>query len=209
MILLALISISILGGCGNRHKFYDLETELGDKLTFEIYLSGNLHGMYPTYFINSDELEGRVYFVNEDTKKLPDEPLSSFEEVGSFENTNFYRFLDHIIWVNDNQYLGWFASAYNIGNYRVFSSIYGDGTDYMNAVDEAMTDMLLTENIDYIYQVGTVLAEKKNNDMRPLLERYAIGDFSDAEMLSFNESTHTQDEIIQWAKEMLEQYFSS
>lgn len=211
MILLALISISVLNGCGNKHKYYDLETTLGDKLTFEIYLSGNLHGLYPTYCIDGDNLKGRVYFRYYYTKSetLPDDPLSSFEEMGRYGDTNFYRFLDDeaIIWVNSNKYLGWFDATENMSSYLLEAGISENDTDYMNAIDEARADMLLTENIDYIYQVGTVLAQKESNDIRPLLERYELGDFSDGEISSFNESTHTQEEIIQWAKEMLEQYY--
>ncbi len=199
----------ILSGCGNRHRFYDLETELGDKLTFEIYLSGNLHGMYPHYIIDSDYLEGRISFTDRESETLPDDPLSSFEELGNFGNTNFYKFQEHIIFVNGSKYLSWFDSTYDMWSYKLFLDIYGYDLGYMNAIDEAMANMLLTENIDYIYQVGSVLAEKKSNDIRPLLERYALSNFSDAEMSSFNESEHTQEEIIQWAKDMLEQYFSS
>lgn len=209
MFFLVLMLIFVFSGCGNRHKFYDLDTTLGDKFTFEIYLSGNMHGMYPNYIIDGDDLKGRICFVNRESETLPKDPLSSFEEVGRLGNTNFYRFQDHIIWVNSNKYLGWFASNAVMWSYKLDLAMYGDGSDYISAVDEAMADILLTENIDYIYRVGSVLAEKKSTDMRSLLERYVIGDFSDAELSSFNESTHTQEDIIQWAKEMLEPYFSS
>ena len=203
--------MSALNGCGNRHRFYDLETELGDKLTFEIYLSGNLHGMYPTYCVDGDDLKGRVYFRYYERETLPNDPLSSFEEIGNFGNTNFYRFLDGdtIIWVNGNKYLGWFDATCNMSSYQLEVGISANDTDYMNTIDEVRKDMLLTENIDYIYQVGSVLAEKKSKDIEPLLEKYALGDFSSAEILSFNESTHTKDEIIQWAKELLEEYYCS
>ncbi len=110
MILFALILMGTLTGCSNRHKLFDLETTLGDNLTFEIKLSGNLHGMYPTYRINSNDLEGLIYFkdYSNESGKLPINPRRSFQEVGRYGDTNIYEFLngDVIIWVNGNKYLG-------------------------------------------------------------------------------------------------------
>ncbi len=90
-----------------------------------------------------------------------------------------------------------------MSSYRLELSIPDDNTDYMNAIDKARADMLLTENIDYIYPIAPVVYQKNSDDIKPLLERYANGNFSDAELHSLNESSHTQEEIIQWAKELL------
>ena len=40
-----------------------------------------------------------------------------------------------------------------------------------------------------------------------LLERYTTGDFSEKELESFEGSSHTKEEIKQWAAEMLAVYY--
>ena len=40
-----------------------------------------------------------------------------------------------------------------------------------------------------------------------LLERYTTGDFSEKELESFKDSSHTKEEIKQWAAEMLAVYY--
>ena len=41
----------VFSSCGNKHKYYTFETELGDTFCLEVYLRGNFHGMYPRYLI--------------------------------------------------------------------------------------------------------------------------------------------------------------
>lgn len=199
-------SVFILSSCNNKkHEVYNIDTELGDKLSLEVYLSGNLHGMYLTYFIYSDNFIGGAIFRFRDKTVIPDNPLEKFEIIGSYGNTHFYKLYNEILFVYNNERVGQLNSAAKL-NGHIFSRQYKDN-ESIERLSEVLTDLIKTGNFDYIYQFGVILAYEGNDDIKLLLQRYADGNFSEEELSVNENSVKTTEEMTSWAKDLLNEYY--
>lgn len=109
-------SVFILSSCNKKHEVYNIDTELGDHLTVEVYLSGNIDGLYLKYEIYNKDYDGLAFFSLTDKfrTELPSDPLRTFETVGAYGKTHFYRLHDEIIYVFNDERIGRLPSYYNI-----------------------------------------------------------------------------------------------
>ena len=203
------ISIFVFTGCSQKHDIYNIDTELGDHLTVEVYLSGNMHGMYLKYKIYEKNYSGYASFWDRSQirTETPPNPLKTFVEIGIYGDTHFYKMRDQIIYVYNDERIDNLPVDYDIEEYK--SNILTRGTEYMEMVRNVISDLMKTGNFEYIYQYGSILAYEQSEEVKQLLDRYASGAFCEEE-LSINENSEkTTEEMTEWAKEMLEQYFSS
>ena len=218
--VVVLVPMFLFSMRNSNKKQITIKTELGDELHIVAEVKGFLatQGLY--YSIEADVPSWSFEFESFGEYKMPKDPFSSYKEIGHFGNTNFYRFEDRIIFftlVNDQKYMDSFyvgekSFGYNRELYdcdrilfKDFSKYYNDENDPYESVLE---DILLTENIEYIYRFGSILAVDKNTNVQILLERYAVGEFSEKELESFRDSSITQSEIEQWATSTLAEYDS-
>lgn len=203
------ISIFIFTGCSQKHDIYNIDTELGDHLTVEVYLSGNIDGLYLTYDVYNKNYEGLAFFSLTDSfrTELPEDPLKTFETIGAYGNTHFYTLKGNTIYVYNGERIDNLPVDYDIEEYK--SNILTHGTEYMEMVRNVISDLMKTGNFEYIYQYGSILAYEQSEEVKQLLDRYASGAFCEEELTANENSEKTTEEMTEWAKEMLEQYFSS
>ena len=203
----------VFSSCGNKHKYYTFETELGDTFCLEVYLSGNFHGMYPRYLIyNGDESIGKKYgcalYVDRTSENcLPDDPISNITTVGTYGTHNFYKVFDLLFYYKPGVYMDMIYDNYDVDQYigdkknpRCPNSvIYGA---------EAISDLMKSHCFEYIYRYGEIPAYDKDPEMKELMLRYAAGDFSDEERRINADSYITESDMTEFAKSVLEKYYS-
>lgn len=203
LIMTVLLCILYVCRCNYKnHRVYHIKTDSGYTLDIEIDLRGNLHGSHPSYCITSQPLRGYIFYLDRNTDSIPPKPLSLFEELGHYGDTDFYSFQKQTIFINGGKYLGIFSNTYSVSSYELDQKY-----EPIDAINSAIRDILLTEDINYIYQFGPIIAQKGIADIKPMLSRYTTGDFSEKELESFEDSSHTKEEIKQWAAEMLAVYY--
>ena len=210
LVMTVLLCILYVCRCNYKnHRVYHIKTDSGYTLDIEIDLRGNIDGLCPIYYINCNALEGHVSYPDRRTNSIPPKPLSSFKEIGHYGDTDFYSFQKQTIFINGGKYLSCFYVDYDVQMYEDSMSIYDERMkyEYIDAINSAIRDILLTEDINYIYQFGPIIAQKGIADIKPMLSRYTTGDFSEKELESFKDSSHTKEEIKQWAAEMLAVYY--
>ena len=203
----------VFSSCGNKHKYYTFETELGDTFCLEVYLSGNFHGMYPHYLIyNGDESIGKKYgcalYVDRTSENcLPDDPISNITTFGTYGTHNFYKVFDLLFYYKPGVYMDMIYDNYDVDQYigdkknpRCPNSVvYGA---------EAISDLMKSHCFEYIYRYGEIPAYDKDPEMKELMLRYAAGDFSDEERRINADSYITESDMTEFAKSVLEKYYS-
>ena len=203
----------VFSSCGNKHKYYTFETELGDTFCLEVYLRGNFHGMYPRYLIyNGDESIGKKYgcvlYVDRTSENcLPDDPISNITTVGTYGTHNFYKVFDLLFYYKPGVYMDMIYDNYDVDQYigdkknpRCPNSVvYGA---------EAISDLMKSHCFEYIYRYGEIPAYDKDPEMKELMLRYAAGDFSDEERRINADSYITESDMTEFAKSVLEKYYS-
>ncbi len=207
LIILVCISVGIfmLSDRPQKHDEYVIETDLGDRLSIEVYLSGNLHGMYLTYHITSEDYSGIAMFQDRTQTIIPADPLKHFKTIGAYGNTRFYKLSNVIFYVYNNEYINGLNPKYNFHQY-IYSEEGNEDNDRFIAV---ISDLMKAGSFENIYQYGEILAYEGNDEIKLILQRYAEGDFTEEE-LSINENSEkTTEEMMLWAKEILKQYFPS
>ena len=213
-VIAAIACVSIVfSSCGNKHKYYTFETELGDTFCLEVYLRGNFHGMYPRYLIyNGDESIGKKYgcvlYVDRTSENcLPDDPISNITTVGTYGTHNFYKVFDLLFYYKPGVYMDMIYDNYDVDQYIgdkknpqcPNSVIYGA---------EAISDLMKSHYFEYIYRYGEIPAYDKDPEMKELMLRYAAGDFSDEERRINADSYITESDMTEFAKSVLEKYYS-
>ena len=203
------VMISCLAGCfyNSKQDIYEIETDLGDRLSIEVYLSGNLHGMYLTYHVTSEDYSGIAMFQDRTQTTIPAEPLEYFTTIGAYGNTHFYKLNNVIFYVYNCQYINGLNPKYNFYKY-INGFQYRDEKENDRFI-AIISDLMKAGNFENIYQYGEILAYERNDEIKLILQRYAEGDFTEEE-LSINENSEkTTEEMMLWAKEILKQYFPS
>lgn len=205
------VMISCLSGCIHKPKrdVYEIETDLGDRLSIEVYLSGNLHGMYLKYEISSKDYSGLAFFTlrNERRTEIPENSIDTFATVGSWGKTRFYTLQNTLIYVYNNERIDQLYFDYKLDKYKLDARCFGD--DYMEMCRSAISDIIKSNLFIYIYQYGEILAYEENEEMKNRLQRYAEGDFTEEELSVNENSEKTPEEMMLWAKDMLSKYFLS
>ena len=203
----------VFSSCGNKHKYYTFETELGDTFCLEVYLSGNFHGMYPHYLIyNGDESIGKKYgcalYVDRTSENcLPDDPISNITTFGTYGTHNFYKVFGSLFYYKPGVHMARIYDNYDVDQYigdkknpRCPNSVvYGA---------EAISDLMKSHCFEYIYRYGEIPAYDKDPEMKELMLRYAAGDFSDEERRINADSYITESDMTEFAKSVLEKYYS-
>lgn len=213
-VIAAIACVSIVfSSCGNKHKYYTFETELGDTFCLEVYLRGNFHGMYPRYLIyNGDESIGKKYgcalYVDRTSENcLPDDPISNITTVGTYGTHNFYKVFGSLFYYKPGVHMARIYDNYDVDQYIgdkknpqcPNSVIYGA---------EAISDLMKSHCFEYIYRYGEIPAYDKDPEMKELMLRYAAGDFSDEERRINADSYITESDMTEFAKSVLEKYYS-
>lgn len=198
----------------NGPRYYTFESEFEDVFTVEVRRSGNMHGMYTDYTIyDGDESivkeNGWVYHVDFDSlnSPLPDDPLSNISTVGKYGDYNFYKIFDTIFYYRRGIYMGYFPDGFDVETYRkkkVNSKI-------SNAIFyrvQAMSNLMKSENFEYIYKYGEIPASDKDPDLKELLLRYAAGDFTEEEKQINAGSNITEADMTSFAQYVIEKYYT-
>lgn len=204
------VIVSCLSGCSQEPKreVYEIDTELGDHLSVEVYLSGNMHGMYLKYDIFGTNYRGFASFWDRSKPRteVPSNPLKTFIEIGIYGVTHFYKMCDQIIYAYNNECIDNLPLDYDLDHYN--SDMVSQGNEFMEVRRKVISDLMKTGNFDYIYQYGPILAYEEDEEMKQLLQRYANGTFSDEELSTNHDSLKTKEEMILWSQELLNEYYS-
>ena len=198
----------------NGPKYYTAETEFGDVFTVEVYLSGNMHGMYIKYLIyDGDESIGKkngvVLYVDRDSLNcpLPDAPLSNISTVGKYGDCNFYKIFDMLFYYKKDTYMDSISKNFDVDDYEYYKKD-PQCPDFILYEVQAISDLMKSQNFEFIYKYGEIPASDKDPDLKELLLRYAAGDFSDEEKQINADSSITEADMTAFAKSTLEKYYS-
>ena len=205
----------MLNSCGRKHKYYTFETELGDTFTIEVYLSGNMHGMYPHYLIyDSDESMGKgngnvVYIIKDQEQEghFPEDPVSSITTVGSYGNHNFYRIFDVLFYDHKGVFMDSIPDNFDLEHYEKYKMNPECPAHIVYRV-QAVYDLMKSQIFEYIYNYGEIPASDKDPYMYEMLTRYSNSDFSEEERKINAGSEFTEEFMTEWAKWMLETYYT-
>lgn len=209
LVIALVVAVSQLSCCHNKHIKKSLITDLNDELNLEFYLTGGWGESWMEVEISSASIKNKCYICDwsEFVYELPDNILESFETIGAFGNTHFYKIFNTVFYVYDSKLLWKFSPQYDISDYEN-DTLYSTSDEYTYHILPAMYDLIQSGNFEYIYQFGTILSHEKYNDMKPVLERYVQGEFTEIELMNNSESGYSTEDIQKWAKEMLEKYYS-
>ena len=209
-----LVLCLLFTSCGNRHRYYNIETELGDTFCLEVYLSGNMHGMWPHYLIydsnDAEKKNGSVLCVikeRDQEGKLPDNPVSSITAVGSYGSHNFYKVFDMLFYYQKGVYMGSILDGFTVDKYEQYKK-GSDLPEFAQYCVQAISDLMKSHNFEYIIKYGEIPASDKDPEMKELLIRYASGDFSKEELQQNAESGVTEASVTDYAQHVLEKYYA-
>lgn len=211
-VTIALICIiSIFSSCGRKEVYYTFETELGDTLCLNFYMSETFKGTYPEYIIyDGDKSIGKkngcVSYVDRKNEGcLPDDPISNITAVGTYGNCNFYKIFDSLFYYRKGVYidsLGWYTVDYY--EYDKKAPQVSDSTLYRA---QAISDLMKSQNFEFIYKYGEIPASDNDPYMHEMLVRYANGDFSEDEKQINASSNITESDMTSFAQYVLEKYY--
>ena len=209
-----LVLCLLFTSCGNRHRYYNIETELGDTFCLEVYLSGNMHGMWPHYLIydsnDAEKKNGSVLcFIKERDQegKLPDNPVSSITAVGSYGSHNFYKICGTLFYYRKGVYMDLISDNFDVEKYEK-EKLNPEISDYTVYCVQAISDLMKSHSFEYIIKYGEIPASDKDPEMKELLIRYASGDFSREELQQNAESGITEASVTDYAQHVLERYYA-
>ena len=200
------VAISCLFGCSEKpkHDIYEIETDLGDHLSIKVLVSSHHILMFK---VRGEDYFGTAVIKDRTQFTIPDDPLKYLKTIGAYGNTHFYKLNNVIFYVNNNELIGSLNPSYNFYQY-IDGLKFRDGEkdDRFIAV---ISDLMKAGIFESICQYGEILAYEGSDEMKLILQRYAEGDFTEEE-LSINENSEkTAEEMTEWAKELLEQYYAS
>lgn len=204
--------ISLLSSCGQEKKYYTFKTELGDTLCLEISMSGNLHGMYPGYKIYDDDeninkTDGFVIYVDRTSRdRFPYDPLSNITTVGTYGGHNFYKVFDTLFYYKKGVYMDSISENFDVDDYESYKKD-SQVPDFIIYRVQAISDLMKSQNFEYIYRYGEILAFDKDPSMYDMLVRYAHEDFTDSEKQINTSSNITEAYMTIFAQNMLEKYY--
>lgn len=207
--------ISLFSSCGHKHLYYTAETELGDTFTLEVYLSGNMHGVYPNYIIyDGDENIGKengtvVYVVKDRAQEghLPENPVSSITTVGTYGNHNFYKIFDMLFYYQKGVYIDSIPDTFDLEYYERYKMDQGCPAFIVYRA-QAVSDLMKSHIFDYIFKYGEIPASDKDPEMEELMLRYASGNFSDEEKQINADSKITEADMTSFAQYVLAKYYT-
>lgn len=203
----------ILNSCGRKRIIETFETELGDNLCLEVSLRGNLHGMYPRYSIydgdkNKEKKNGCVLYVDRTMEGcLPNDPISNITTVGSYGDHNFYKIFDALFYCNKGVYIDSIPENFDVDLYEYFKKDPQIPEFIIHRI-QAISDLMKSQNFEYICKYGEILAYEKDPYMYEILVRYASGDFSDNEKQINADSIITEADMTSFAQNMLEKHYT-
>ncbi len=204
--------ISMFSSCEPKKVYHTFETDLGDTLCLEFYMSESLHGTYPHYLIydgdtNIEKKNGCVLYVDHKNEGcLPDDPVSNISTVGKYGDYNFYKIFDSLFYYQKGVYmdsLGWYTVDYY--EYDKKAPQVSDSTLYRA---QAISDLMKSQNFEFIYKYGEIPASDNDPYMHEMLVRYANGDFSEDEKQINASSNITESDMTSFAKYVLEKYYT-
>lgn len=204
--------ISMFSSCGRKEMYYTFETELGDTLCLEVYLSGNLRGMYPRYLIYDDisneTTNGTAFYVDRtDEGLMPDDPVSNITAVGTYGNHNFYKVFDSLFYYQKGVYMDNIPKSYDVDEYE-YDKKDPQMPDFIVYLVQAISDLMKSQNFEYIYKYGEIPASDKDPYMYEMLVRYANGEFSEDEKQINAGSSLTEADMTSFAQYVLEKYYA-
>ncbi len=212
-VIVSLICIvSILSSCGHKEIYNTFETELGDTLRLEVYMNGNLHGTYPHYLIydgdkSIEKKNGCVLYVDRTNEGcLPDNPTSNITTVGKYGDHNFYKVFDMLFYYKKDVYMDSLTEDFDVDDYEYYKKD-PQIPDFIIYRVQAISDLIKSQNFEYIYRYGEILAYEKDPYMHEILIRYANEDFTDNEKQINSSSNITEVDMTSFAQNMLEKYY--
>ena len=208
-----LVSCLLFTSCGNRHRYYTFDTELGDRFGLEVYLTGNLKGMYPIYLVYDDKeisgvkTGGFSYVDRTSENSMPNDPVSNITAVGSYGSHNFYKICGTLFYYRKGVYMDLISDNFDVEKYEK-EKLNPEISDYTVYCVQAISDLMKSHNFEYIIKYGEIPASDKDPEMKELLIRYASGDFSKEELQQNAESGITEASVKDYAQHVLEKYYA-
>ena len=206
--IIALICIiCMITHCWSKRKVYNFTTELGDRLELEVYMGGNIDGIWPCYNLydgNGDKI-GNAIYGDRTTDRFPDNPLDKIVVVGKYGNTCFYKLFDLLVFYQNGVRMGDLPRNPSPEDYRIKVEAHPTDPDWFKS---PVSDLIGSGVFEYIYTYGVMLVYEDDTEMKSLLERYAASDFTDEETKVNRNSSIAECDMMEWAKELLETYYS-
>ena len=214
ILMVLILTVFIFHSCGKNHRYYKVETDLGDTFTLEVYLAGNLHGMWPRYLIyDGDDSVGKkngcILYIDKDESKegkMPADPVNDITTVGAYGDYHFYKVLDWLFYYQKGVYMSLMADSLEVDKYESYKENSNVPNDIAHDV-QAMSDLMKSQNFEYIHKYGEILASDKDPYLREMLVRYSNGDFSDEERRINAESSITEADMTLFAQCILRAYY--
>lgn len=204
--------ISMFSSCEPKKVYYTFKTELGDTLCLEFYMRETLHGTYPNYLIydgdtNIEKKNGCVLYVDHKNEGcLPDDPVSNITAVGTYGDHNFYKVFDSLFYYQKDVYMDNIPKNYDVDEYE-YDKKDPQIPDFIIHRVQAISDLMRSQNFEFIYKYGEIPASDKDSYMHKMLVRYANGDFSEDEKQINASSNITESDMTSFAQYVLEKYY--
>lgn len=193
--------------------YYTIETELGDTLSLEFYMSETFKGTYPYYLIydgdkSIEKKNGCVLYVDRKNEGcLPDDPKSNISTVGTYGNHNFYKIFDTLFYYQKGVYMDSISKSFDVDEYE-YHKMDPHIPDFVIYRVQAINDLMKSHIFDYIFKYGEIPASDKDPEMEELMLRYASGNFSDEEKQINADSKITEADMTSFAQYVLAKYYT-
>ena len=206
-VIMIICIITIISSCGYRRETYNFTTELGDKLELEVSMGGNIDGVWPCYNLydgNGDKI-GNAMYGDRTMDRFPDNPLENIEVVGKYGNTSFYKLFDLLVFYQKGVRMGDLLENPSPERYRRAIECYPTDPDMFRS---PVSDLIGSGIFEHIYTYGVILVYEDDPEIKVLLERYAASAFTDKEREVNKNSSLTEHDMTEWAKDLLATYYS-
>ena len=152
---------------------------------------------------------GHVYYVVKDRSKegkMPADPVNDITTVGAYGDYHFYKVLDWLFYYQKGVYMSPLPNSVDVDEYESYKENSNVPNDIAHDV-QAMSDLMRSQNFEYIHKYGEILASDKDPYLREMLVRYSNGDFSDEERRINAESSITEADMTLFAQCILRAYY--
>ena len=213
LIVAVICIILMLNSCGLKIVCNTFETELGDTFCLEVSLRGNLHGLYPRYLIYDGDKDikkenGCILYVDRTIEGcLPNNPQSNITAVGSYGDHNYYKIFDTLFYYNKGVYMDLIPEHFDVEDYEYYKKS-PQIPDFILYRVKAISDLMKSQNFDYVYKYSGILAYDKDPYLHEILIRYANGDFTDDEKQINIDSIISATDMTSFAQNMLEKHYT-